>query len=103
MSSCYKVLYINGYFSPLQATFHTPFSQLGQSPEGCSSYVFPKLMGAAKASEMLLFNKKISAAEAFNRNLVTQVIPDDVFVKETTAKVQAIAQLPKEVHEYVYV
>ena len=54
-------------------------------------------MGAAKASEMLLFNKKISAAEAFNRNLVTQVIPDDVFAKETSAKVQAIAKLPREV------
>ncbi|WAR12960.1 ECI2-like protein [Mya arenaria] len=78
------------------ATFHTPFSALGQSPEGCSSYVFPRLMGAAKASELLLFNKKISAAEAYNRNLITAVIPDDVFVKETQATIQAIAKLPRE-------
>ncbi|KAK3086784.1 hypothetical protein FSP39_023346 [Pinctada imbricata] len=78
-----------------RATFQTPFSNLGQSPEGCSSYIFPKLMGAAKASEILLFNKKITAVEACERNLVTEVFPDHAFKSETETRIQQYAKLPK--------
>uniref|UniRef100_A0A8C3XX71 Enoyl-CoA delta isomerase 2 n=1 Tax=Catharus ustulatus TaxID=91951 RepID=A0A8C3XX71_CATUS len=80
-----------------RATFHSPFSQLGQSPEGCSSYLFPKIMGLAKASEMLLFNKKLTAAEACAQGLVTEVFPDSSFQKEVWARLEAYASLPKNV------
>ncbi|XP_071592621.1 enoyl-CoA delta isomerase 2 isoform X1 [Heliangelus exortis] len=78
-----------------RATFQSPFSQLGQSPEGCSSYLFPKIMGLAKASEMLLFNKKLTAAEACEVGLVTEVFPDRSFQKEVWARLEAYANLPK--------
>ncbi|XP_041269190.1 enoyl-CoA delta isomerase 2 isoform X2 [Onychostruthus taczanowskii] len=78
-----------------RATFHSPFSQLGQSPEGCSSYLFPKIMGLAKASEMLLFNKKLTAAEACAQGLVTEVFPDRSFQKEVWERLEAYASLPK--------
>ncbi|XP_015210254.1 enoyl-CoA delta isomerase 2 isoform X1 [Lepisosteus oculatus] len=78
-----------------RATFHTPFSQLGQSPEGCSSYVFPKIMGNAKANEMLLFNKKLTAHEACNLGLVTEVFPDSTFQKEVWTRLKEYAKLPK--------
>ncbi|XP_030624598.1 enoyl-CoA delta isomerase 2 isoform X2 [Chanos chanos] len=78
-----------------KATFHTPFSQLGQSPEGCSSYTFPKMMGAAKASEMLLFNKKLTATQAREQGLVTEVFPDTSFQSEVWARLKAYAKLPR--------
>ncbi|XP_063062498.1 enoyl-CoA delta isomerase 2, mitochondrial isoform X2 [Engraulis encrasicolus] len=78
-----------------RATFHTPFSQLGQSPEGCSSYTFPKMMGTAKASEMLLFNKKLTATQACELGLVTEVFPDSTFQTEVWTRLKAYAQLPR--------
>lgn len=77
-----------------RATFHTPFSQLGQSAEGCSSYTFPKMMGNAKASELLLFNKKLTAAQACELNLITEVFPDSSFNSEVWTRLKAYAALP---------
>lgn len=77
-----------------RATFHTPFSHLGLSPEGCSSYTFPKIMGPAKAIEMLVFGKKLTAGEACAQGLVTEVFPDNTFQKEVWARLKAYSELP---------
>ncbi|XP_068092936.1 enoyl-CoA delta isomerase 2-like [Hyperolius riggenbachi] len=78
-----------------RATFHTPFSQLGQSPEGCSSYTFPRIMGLSKASEVLLFNKMLTANEACKLGLVTEVFPDSTFHKEVWERLKDFGSLPK--------
>ncbi|XP_048204490.1 enoyl-CoA delta isomerase 2 isoform X2 [Perognathus longimembris pacificus] len=77
-----------------QATFHTPFSHLGQTAEGCSSYTFPKIMGPAKAAEMLIFGKKLTAREACAQGLVTEVFPESTFQKEVWTRLKAYAKLP---------
>ncbi|XP_047502212.1 enoyl-CoA delta isomerase 2-like [Penaeus chinensis] len=77
-----------------KATFNTPFSNLGQSPEGCSSFTFPKIMGPGKANELLLFNKKITAHQACDLGLVTEVFPDASLQQEIWPRLQAYAKLP---------
>uniref|UniRef100_A0A8C5PBP7 Enoyl-CoA delta isomerase 2, mitochondrial n=1 Tax=Leptobrachium leishanense TaxID=445787 RepID=A0A8C5PBP7_9ANUR len=78
-----------------RATFLTPFTKLAIYPEGCSSYTFPKIMGPGMAAEMLLFNKKLTAHEACNARLVTEVFPDDRFQSEVWTRLKAYAKLPK--------
>ncbi|XP_053106060.1 enoyl-CoA delta isomerase 2-like isoform X2 [Hemicordylus capensis] len=78
-----------------RAVFQTLFSQLGQTPEGCSTYTFPKIMGPAKANEMLLFNKKLTADEARTQGLVTEVFADSTFQGEVWTKLKAYANFPK--------
>ena len=55
--------------------FKTPFAELGQSPEGCSSFVFPKIMGKELAQEVLWGSKKLSAEEALQAKFVHEIHP----------------------------
>lgn len=52
------------------AYFKTPFALLGQSPEGCSTYTFPKIMGTKIANDVLYDNRVLTATEALECNLV---------------------------------
>ncbi|XP_076807823.1 enoyl-CoA delta isomerase 2-like isoform X2 [Clavelina lepadiformis] len=81
-------------FAAEHATFSTPFSNLGQSPEGCSTYTFPKIMGHSKACEMMLFNRKLNAKEAHDCGLVTRVLHSDTFEANVLATVNEMASLP---------
>ncbi|UYV75948.1 ECI2 [Cordylochernes scorpioides] len=82
-------------FSSDQATFHTPFSSLGQAPEGCSSLLFRRLMGS-KANRMLMLNYKMKAKEAYECGLVSELLPHENFASEFAQRLQQIAQLPAE-------
>ncbi|XP_054161664.1 enoyl-CoA delta isomerase 2-like [Oppia nitens] len=61
------------------AYFLTPFSTLGLSAEGCSTYTFPQIMGQSMAAQMLYFSHKMSATEALQSGLVSRVIPSAQF------------------------
>jgi Delta3-Delta2-enoyl-CoA isomerase len=60
------------------ATFSTPFHRLGVTPEGCSSVLFPRLLGEEAANRMLgPEGFAPTAAEAKELGLITHVVNDD--------------------------
>ncbi|CAG7652835.1 unnamed protein product [Allacma fusca] len=81
-------------FASEKAYFKTPFTTLGLSPEGCSSYLFPKIMGYAKANRMLYFSERMSSQEALSVGLVTEIFPDDLFWSKAWEKVKEWVELP---------
>lgn len=55
--------------------FWAPFTTLGLSPEFCSSYTFPKLIGNSRTSQALLLSHRVTAQEALDWGLVSKVVP----------------------------
>ena len=50
-----------------------------------------------QANEMLLFGRQITARQACDWGLVTDVFPDATFRQEVDARIKQISQLPKQV------
>lgn len=50
-----------------------------------------------QACEMLLFNKKLTAVEACDLGLVTEVFPDSSFQSEVWSRLKSYGKLPPKV------
>ncbi|XP_049574163.1 chromodomain Y-like protein 2 [Syngnathus scovelli] len=74
-----------------RAWFQTPCAALHLTPSGCSSYTFPQILGVALANEMLFCGRKLTAQEACNRGLVSQVFWPTTFNQEVMLRVKEMA------------
>ncbi len=66
-----------------------PFVNLGLVPEAASSLTLPKVVGMARASEMLMFGEPLSAADAERYGIINRVVPKgelDAFVADRAAR-----------------
>ena len=66
-----------------KAWFQPPYTTFGQSPDGCSTVMFPKIMGGASAKEILLRGWKLTALEACGKGLVSQVFWPGTFTQKS--------------------
>lgn len=53
-----------------------------------------------QASEVLLFNKKLTAVEASDLGLVTEVFPDSSFQAEVWSRLKNYGKLPPKVSQH---
>ena len=58
------------------ASFTMAYTRAGLSPDGSSSYYLPRLIGITKTKELMLTNRTLTAPEASQWGLVTEVVPD---------------------------
>ncbi len=72
--------------------FSMPFVSLGLVAEGGSSYLFPRLVGHAKAAEILLTGRNFSADEALQMGLINSIAEDQL--KAAMKFAQELAEQP---------
>jgi enoyl-CoA hydratase/carnithine racemase len=76
------------------ARFGLGFIRLGVTPEFGSTFFLPRLVGVAKALELLFTGKIIDAAEAKEIGMVNQVVPADQLEAAVMEMAQGIVKAP---------
>lgn len=59
------------------ASFSMAYTAAGLSPDGSSTWFIPRRIGDLRARELMLTNRKLSAAEAVEWGLATRVVADE--------------------------
>ena len=92
---CTQLFNFDLVYAHPKAFFQIPFMSLGFSPEGQSSYTFPKVMGKQHANRLLLGAEKLTAQEMYVSGMLTQVLgePDD----SREAFLEKVAEIAKSI------
>lgn len=72
------------------------FLKIGLIPGDGGAWLLPRMIGHARASELLFTGKTISAAEALDWGLVSQVVAGDKLIETAQSMAEAVAQQSPE-------
>jgi len=76
------------------AVFRQAYTSNGLSIDGGGTYTLPRLVGLAKAMEVVAFDRPIAAEQALAWGLATEVVQDGEALHRAVAMVREIARLP---------
>ncbi len=77
-----------------QSGLNTSFAGIALSCDSGASWTLPRLVGPARAKELLLLPRTVSAAEALAMGLVTKVVPADELEATVTELARTLADGP---------
>jgi 2-(1,2-epoxy-1,2-dihydrophenyl)acetyl-CoA isomerase len=76
------------------ANFLMAYSKIGMAPDGGSTYFLPRLVGLKRAIELALTNRVLSAREACDWGIVTEVVPPENLESRAEELARSLAQGP---------
>lgn len=76
------------------ARFQLAFINLGLVPEAASSLLLPRMIGTARASELLMLGESFSAGDAERYGIVNRVVPADALPALAAERAAALAAKP---------
>jgi len=77
-----------------RAKFSCAFVRIGVTPEFCSTYFLPRLIGYGKAAELILTARPFDAHEALEIGAVNHVFPHNGLMPEAKKMAKQIAAMP---------
>jgi 2-(1,2-epoxy-1,2-dihydrophenyl)acetyl-CoA isomerase len=76
------------------AYFLQAFRRIGLVPDGGASYLLPRLVGKARAMEMMLLGERIAAPKALDWGLINRCVPDAEVMPTAMALAHELAKGP---------
>ncbi|GAA2420370.1 enoyl-CoA hydratase-related protein [Actinomadura vinacea] len=77
-----------------KASFATAFTKIGLAPDSGMSWTLQRLVGRAKAAELLLLAEPVKAPEALELGLVSRVVPADELAPAAVELARGLAAGP---------
>ncbi len=74
------------------ATLRQAYTSYGLSIDGGGSFALPRLVGLARALEIMAFDQPISSAQALEWGLVTKVVPDEEVLSSALAMLDELTR-----------